>query len=157
MKVGDTAPTFTLPGTDGETIEQYSLTDSLEDGPTVLAFYPFDFSPLCTNQLCSFRNAVWLTFTEGVDVWGISPDSAFSHRAYSNEHDFRFPLLSDGPREVTDEFGLLLEEYEQHKSVPRRAIVAIDGSRTVRYRWAAADTHELPTTEIIESATEWFR
>ena len=46
---GETAPDFTLPGTDGDSITEYSLTESVETGAVVLVFYPFDFSGVCTR------------------------------------------------------------------------------------------------------------
>ncbi|PGF13827.1 hypothetical protein CP556_22225 [Natrinema sp. CBA1119] len=76
LELGETAPSFTLPGTDGETIDEYSLKEYTNEGAAVLAFYPFDFSPICTEELCDFRDVEWLTFTEGVNLFGISTDSA---------------------------------------------------------------------------------
>lgn len=157
MWVGNTAPCFTIPGTDGESIEQYSLAESVANGPTVLLFYPFDFSPVCVEQLCTFRDAEWLTFTEDVDVWGISPDSAHSHRAFSNKYDLQFPLLSDRLGEVADQFGLLIDEFEHHKAIPQRAIITIDSAQTIKYRWVADGQYQSPAPEEIEGAIAWYR
>lgn len=59
---GETAPDFTLARTDGDSIAEYSLTESVETGGVVLVFYRFDFSDVCTRELCPFRDAEFLTF-----------------------------------------------------------------------------------------------
>lgn len=66
------APGFTLPGTDGETIEVHTLSEFTTTGPTKLAFYPFDFGPVCVDQLCALHDLDWLTIDADVDVLGLS-------------------------------------------------------------------------------------
>jgi len=95
LQVGDGAPGFELPGTDGSDIETYRLSDYARDGAVVLAFYPFDFSPVCTREPCEFRDPEWFTVEPGVDVFGISTDSAYAHRAFVERHDLTFRLPSD--------------------------------------------------------------
>lgn len=157
IEVGQEAPNFTLPGSNGESIDQYSLADSIDDGPVILLFYPFDFSPVCADQLCTFRDAEWLTVTEDVDVWGISPDSAYSHQQFSQEYRLQFPLLSDRLGEVAESYGLLLDEFEHHKAIPQRSIIAVDSDQTIRYRWATEDQYESPTIDDVEAAIDWYR
>lgn len=142
---GDTAPSFTLPGTRGNDVEKYRLSDFIDSGAVVLVFYPFDFSPVCTDELCMFRDAEWLTFTEGVDVVGISLDSCYAHRRFIHEHNLPFPLLSDTTGQVTREYGLSYDEWEHHVGVPKRALVTIDDSQSVRYVWATEDAYQNPS------------
>jgi peroxiredoxin len=155
----ETAPDFTVPGVapEDESISRFSLTDATTDGPVVLVFYPFDFSPVCVEELCTFRDMEWLTFTEHVDVWGISVDSAHSHKQFIAEYDFGFPLLSDRLGEVADRYGVLMEEFEHHERVPKRSVVAIDNTRTVQYAWSADTQYQSPGTEQIEAAIGWYR
>jgi peroxiredoxin len=81
----ETAPDFTVPGatSDGNAITQYTLSDAVSDGPVILLFYPFDFSPVCVDQLCTFRDMEWLAFTEGVDVGGFQPTAPIAIRSSS--------------------------------------------------------------------------
>ena len=65
-------------------------------------FYPFDFSDMCNGELCSFRDADFLTFTEGFDVFGLSLDSCYAHTWFIRQKDLNFPLLSDTRCRVTD-------------------------------------------------------
>jgi len=155
--VGDDVADFELPGVGNDGIETFRLSEYTETGPVVLTFYPFDFSPICTSQLCAFRDAEFLTFTENVDVFGISVDSAYSHQRFRDEYSLSFPLLSDRLASVAEQFGVKHDVWENHPAVCQRALFAIDSTDTVRYRWCAADANEEPTRHDLEAAVEWVR
>jgi peroxiredoxin len=157
LSVEETAPEFELPGTDGEGIQPYSLSDFIEEGMVVLSFYPFDFSPTCSTQLCEFRDAEFLSFTKGVDVVGISVDSAYCHQAFIETYDLNFPLLSDRLAEVADQYGFRAEKVDGHPHVCQRGLVAVDSSQTVRYTWKAETNGETPDLTELEESIEWFR
>lgn len=140
MEIGDRAPSFTLPGTEGTEISQYSLSDHTNRGVAILLFYPFDFSPVCTTELCEFRDAEFLEFTDDVDVLAISTDSVYAHREFTNQHDLPFPLLSDNHGTVSAEYGLQYDEYEQHEAVTQRALVVVDDAQEVVYTWTSDDS-----------------
>jgi peroxiredoxin len=139
---GDTAPQFELPGTDGSEIRTYDLADHLERGAAVLVFYPFDFSPVCREELCDLRDAEWFTISETVDVFGVSTDSAYAHRAFAQELDLSFPLLSDADGSVNEAYGVQYDSWEDHDGVAKRATFVLDSSLTVRYAWHADDARE---------------
>lgn len=140
MEIGDEAPRFTLPGTEGEEISSYSLEEHTDNGVAILLFYPFDFSPVCTAELCKFRDAGFFEFTSDVDVLGISTDSVYAHREFITQHDLPFPLLSDNRGTVSGDYGLRYDEFEQHEAVSQRALVVIDDSRRIEYLWTADDS-----------------
>lgn len=154
---GTEAPGFTLPGTAGEEIEVYHLDDLIERGPTILAFYPFDFSPVCADQLCTFRDLELLTFDAGVDVVGISPDSAYSHKQFIAEYELNFPLLCDRFGTIAGEYGLRMEEFEHHKAIPKRGIVTVDSSGSIRSTWEAESQYQAPSLETIQELVRWYR
>jgi peroxiredoxin len=151
---GETAPGFTIPGTEGDDIEKYCLEEHTETGAVILVFYPFDFSPICTEELCSFRDAEFLTFTEGVDVFGLSLDSCYSHKRFIQENSFNFPLLSDTKGRVTEDYGLAYDEWEDHEGVPKRALVTVDESQTVRYTWKTEDAYEQPSLDDLHQTVK---
>jgi len=92
VKVGDTAPDFTLKNQDNEAI---SLSDYKGKSNVVLFFYPKDFSPGCTSQACHFRDN-YEDFTDlGAIVIGVSGDYVESHKKFLDEYLFPFTLLSD--------------------------------------------------------------
>ncbi|WP_424015941.1 redoxin domain-containing protein [Halorubrum xinjiangense] len=143
---------FSLPGTEGDEIAEYRLSDYTDGGAVVLVFYPFDFSPVCTEELCGFRDAEWLSFTENVDVFGVSRDSCYAHKRFIREYDLSFPLLSDTEGEVIKEFNLAYDEWEHHAGVPKRALVALDESHDVRYKWQTEDAYEAPDMDELEQS-----
>lgn len=123
--VGDPAPDFTLPGTAGR---EYTLSE-YRGQRVVLAFYPGDFTPGCTRQMCSYRDN--FADFERLDavVLGISPQDVNSHERFTARHGFPFPLLADPEKKVIDAYGV---------SAPviavRRSILLIDREGIVRYR-----------------------
>lgn len=145
--MGDRIADFELPGTDGSEITTYRLSEHTDDGVVVLVFYPFDFSPVCTDVLCTFRDAEWLTLTAGVDVFGISRDSCYAHKRFAQEYEIPFPLLSDTEGAVVEQLGLTYDEWENHKGVPKRALVTIDNEQTVRYKWQTDDAYDAPSLD----------
>src|SRR5215218_96677 len=96
VDVGEAAPDFELPGTESRT---YRLSD-MRGKWVVLAFYPGDFTPVCTRQFCSYRDGDDHLDELGVEVLGISPQSVDSHDRFAAEHDLTVPLLADEEREV---------------------------------------------------------
>lgn len=118
-----------------------------EEGPAIQVIYPSDLSPVCADQVCTFRDMEWLTFIDAQDVVGISADSSHAHKRFIQEYDLQFPLLTDRLGGVADEYGLLIDGFEGHANVPKRAIVSVDGARTVRYTWTAETQYTSPTIE----------
>lgn len=151
--VGSAAPGFSVPGTDGETTRQYSLSEFVESGAVVLVFYPFDFSPVCTEELCEVRNSEWLMFTPGIDVLGISTDSVYAHEEVIDSIGLPFPLLSDHDGSVSERYGVLYDELEGHPRVSKRAVFVVDDTGTVRYAWVADEWRTGPDVEAVAEAT----
>jgi len=134
---GATAPDFELPGTHDAGITTYRLSDALDRGTVVLVFYPFDFHPTCTEEFCTLRDFGWIDIRPDVTVFGIGPDSVYSHRAYHQRHGFDFALLSDFNRSVAAQYDVALTTLEGHHRVPRRTLYAIDRTASICYRWQA--------------------
>ncbi|MFM8528048.1 MAG: peroxiredoxin [bacterium] len=124
LKVGSKAPDFSLPGTGGKV---YSL-DQFDHG-LILAFYPGDFTPVCTKQFCSYRDDGDRLESLGVPLLGISPQSVDSHERFSRENALTTPLASDPDKEVAKAYGAL-----GPGGFIRRAVFVIDGSGVIRYR-----------------------
>lgn len=158
IQTTNNAPDFTIPGVipGEEPIQQFTLSEAVTDGPVILVFYPFDFSPVCTEQLCTFRDMEWLTFTEDIEVWGISIDSAHSHHEFISKYDLGFPLLTDRLGDVADQYDVLLDEFEHHERVPSRSIVSVDSDRTVRHVWKAENQYTSPKIEEVEATLSWY-
>jgi peroxiredoxin Q/BCP len=94
---------------DFELLDQNSQKRKLSEftarGPLVVVFYPGDFTPVCTKQLCSYRDAGDEFRNLGVQVVGISVDPPEKHRKFAEQYKFEFPLLSDPGKKVAKAFG----------------------------------------------------
>ena len=97
LAVGARAPEFTLPDQDGR---DTSLTTLLNRGTLVLFFYPADFTPGCTKEVCMFRDLHAELAGRGLTVAGISPQGPESHRNFRAKHSLPFTLLADAHKAV---------------------------------------------------------
>lgn len=124
LGLGAVAPDFSLPDQDGEV-----FTLSAHQGQRLLlVFYPGDDTPVCTRQLCDYRDGLEVFADLGVDVIGISPDDAASHRRFREKHGLPFTLLSDTSLDVASSYGC--------KALigMKRGVYLLDEEQRVRYR-----------------------
>jgi len=103
LKIGDDAPTFTLPDSLGN---QVSLND-YKGKWVVLYFYPKDDTPGCTTEACHFRDDFKSLEAISAKVIGVSIDDSFSHKKFAEKYNLPFPLLSDASGEVASRYGAL--------------------------------------------------
>lgn len=104
LKVGENAPQFALPGTEGS----FHLHEALKLGPVILYFYPKDFTAGCTAEACEFRDH-WAAFKEvQVRVVGISKDSVETHHRFKKAHNLPFELVSDADGKVCKAYDALV-------------------------------------------------
>jgi peroxiredoxin Q/BCP len=102
LKVGDTAPAFTVETNGGNTV---SLKD-FSGKPVVLYFYPKDDTPGCTKQACGIRDA-WKDFkNKGAEVLGVSIDPVKKHDKFVEKYDLPFTLLADTNRQIVEAYGV---------------------------------------------------
>jgi peroxiredoxin len=143
VEVGEKAPDFTLQGVDDFLIDSFTLSDHLDsDEFVVLNFYVYDFSPVCTTQLCELSNLDVFEMVDGVTTWGIAPDGPYAHKEFIDEYDIPVPLLCDTAQRVAQAYDVLYDEKDGFERVPERSLFLIDGDRRVRVRWVAADNHQ---------------
>ena len=102
MAIGKPAPDFSLLDQNGDPV---NLHDSLQVLPAMLVFYPADFTPVCTKQLCDYRDNMEQFSSLGIQVFGISKNDPESHRAFAEMHQFPFLLLSDAGNRVAKQYG----------------------------------------------------
>ena len=124
-QVGDPAPDFTLPSTEGP----ITLSQKLQHGPVLLVFYPGDATPVCTRQLCNYRDNLGAFADSGVQVIGINPQSEASHEKFAKQHGFPFPLVSDPGGRVCRQYAAL-----NFLGMAKRALVLVGRDGNVRWR-----------------------
>ncbi len=128
LRVGDQAPEFELEGTGSRS---YRLGDYRGSG-VILAFYPGDFTAVCTKQFCSYRDDGDRIESLGMPMVAISPQSVESHERFADRHGLTVPLLSDPGKQVARSYGVV-----GPGGFIRRSIFLVDGGGVVRYRHVA--------------------
>jgi peroxiredoxin len=154
VDVGDKAPDFTLVGWHNGETQEYTLSDYTATGAVILGVYVFDFSPVCTAQMCQTGDMNWYQYKKDLSLFGLSRDGPYSHEKFSQQEGIEYPLLSDVSGEVLDAYDLLIPEVDGIREVPRRALLLIDSERTIRYFWRAADnwdTHDYGLNPVREA------
>ncbi len=148
IAAGETAPEFTLRDQDGEEV---SLTD-FHGRKVLLVFYPFDFSPVCSDQLSIYQEVKPEIEAKGVEMVGISVDSGFAHKAFQEKLGIDTRLLSDfEPKgEVARAYGAFIEK----RGHANRSLVLIDEEGTVEWVHESPTPLEIPGANLIFDALE---
>jgi peroxiredoxin len=134
IQVGADAPDFELASNEidnGRPGKKFKLSDFRGKKNVVLAFYPLDFSPVCTNEHKCFVEDFSDLEQAGAQVLGISVDSTWTHHAFAKHMGLKYPLLADfQPRgEVAGKYGLFLAD----KGITARATVIVDKAGKVAW------------------------
>ncbi len=133
IEVGDKAPDFELLDINQNS---HKLTDN-KDGMTILAFFPAAGSPVCTGEMCNFRDSLNSFKSQNVMVLGISVDSPFANKVFAEHHGLNFPILSDYNRQVIEKYNVVMPSLGKLKDykVAKRSIFVIDRNSEVLYKW----------------------
>ena len=126
IKVGDNAPDFTLKDQDQQDVK---LGDFRGKKNVVLAFYPLDWSPVCTGENKCLTDDFPSFQSANAEVFGVSADSFFSHKAWADSLGLKHRLLADMHRTVSKSYGLYFEPLNCSK----RATVIVDKNSKVAY------------------------
>ncbi|HUV30605.1 MAG TPA: peroxiredoxin [Acidobacteriota bacterium] len=122
FRVGDPVPDFRLPYATADTINFDGIgSKDLAETRYMLAFYPADWSPACTKEICGFRDAVKEFAELAVEVLPVSADLVFSHHEWAKQHKLPFKLLSD----YTGKFGRRLGVYRPEQGMFRRSVFVV--------------------------------
>lgn len=105
LKVGEAAPDFTAADDQGHTV---TLSQFRGKSPVVLVFYPMDGTPVCTTQLCEFRDAYAELQARGMVVLGVNPGSEGSHRQFVERQKLPFPLVVDEGKRIARAYKTVL-------------------------------------------------
>src|SRR5471032_763792 len=120
-QVGEQAPDFELPGTDGS----FKLSDHRGER-VVLLFYPGDNTPVCTKQFCSYRDRAEDFASLNATAVGISAQDLGSHEAFVAKNSLNVPLLADVDAAVAKTYGA------HNRLGVKRAVIVIDEDGVVR-------------------------
>ena len=139
---GTPAPEFTLRREDGSAFTHADL----EGKTTVLVFYPFAFSPVCTDQLSLYQEVLGEIEGSGATMYGVSCDANYSQKAFREQLGVTIEQLSDfEPKgETCRAFGVY-----HPKGFPQRALFVIGPDAVVGWSYEAPSPGELPGANLI--------
>jgi peroxiredoxin len=152
MSVTDSASTVLGPGTQvpdfklaTESGEELTQGD-LQGKTTVFVFYPFAFSPVCTDQLQVYEKSLGEITTQGAEIYGVSCDSSWAQKAFREQLGVSIPQLSDfEPKGAAcTAFGVL-----HPGGFPQRALVIVGPDGMVRWSYQAPSPADLPGVHMI--------
>jgi peroxiredoxin len=139
---GTPAPDFRLATEDGGKL----TLEDVKGRTTVLVFYPFAFSPVCTDQFSVYQEVLDELEAQGAKLYGVSCDATWSQKAFRESLGVTIPMLSDfEPKgEVSRAFGVY-----HPGGFPQRALVIVDPDGVVRWSYEAPNPGELPGANLI--------
>ncbi len=152
-EVEDKAPDFELLD-----VERNKRTLSEFSGSNlVIAFYPGAFTSVCTQEMCALRDSLARFNEMNAAVVGISVNDPFSNKAFSDQNQLSFPLLSDYARRAVADYDVALEDFAGMNgyTAAKRSVFIVDGEGTIRYKWVSEDPGVEPDyDEIAEKLRE---
>jgi len=147
LQAGTVAPDFTLNVTPDQTL---SLSE-LKGKPVILAFYPDDWSPVCSDEMALFNELLPEFHKYNANLLGISVDSSWCHLAFAENRHLHFPLLADF--EPKGAVGKLYGAYREKAGTCARALFVIDGEGKIAWSYLSP-TGENPGADGILEALE---
>ena len=147
--IGEKVTDFELMSHQGEAVK---LSEQLKSGPVVLAFFPMAFTGVCTAEMCEFRDTIKDFESVNATVFGISVNSRFSLKAFAEQQNLNFNLLSDFNKEVSGSLGILYEDFLGMKGVSKRSVFVVDKDRTIAYKWVTDNAGESPDLSEVREA-----
>ena len=145
VEVGSKAPDFTLMNQERQPV----TLGELKGKPVVLAFFPAAFSGVCQQELCTIRDSVDALNEAHAQVFGISTDTFFALKAFQEQQQLNFPLLSDYNKQVIRDYGVFNEDMIGLKGIAKRAVFVIDKDGVVRYREVLEDARNEPNYQAV--------
>jgi peroxiredoxin len=126
---GTLAPDFEL----NCTPDQKLKLSELRGKKIILAFYPADWSPVCSDQMTLYNESLKFFSRHNAQVLGISVDSKWCHLAFSQSHKFHFPLLADF--EPKGAVSRLYGVYDEKEGESERALYVLDEEGIIRWNY----------------------
>jgi peroxiredoxin len=148
IEAGTPAPDFSVSDQDGNMVGLGNFSGR----KLVLAFYPLDFSPVCTDQLSIYQEVLPEIEAKGAALVGVSVDSAYCHRAFRDKLNLTIPLLADfHPKgAMSREYGAYQEDFGTNN----RSLVLVGEDGVVRWSHATPSVKEIPGANLIFDALE---
>ncbi len=152
LKIGTTAPDFTLKTTPSEGLEEVKLSDNFGKRNTVLLFFPLAFTGVCTAEMCDISGGLSSYDNLQATVYGISIDSPFSQEAWAQKEKITIKLLSDLNKTVIKAYDVVFPLLAGVSDTAARAAFVIDKQGTIIYAEQTPSPKDLPNLDAVKSA-----
>ncbi|MEQ4753410.1 peroxiredoxin-like family protein [Klebsiella oxytoca] len=114
LEIGDTAPDFTLPSSNGK---QISLYEVLKENSVVLSFFRGNWCPFCMAELNHYQEAINNKIVDSAAVIAISPQTVALNNAATEENGLQFNVLSDKGNKIAEQYGLVFTLQENIRDI----------------------------------------
>ena len=145
LQKGDKAPEFKLYATPDQKLQ----LKELEGKNVILAFYPADWSPVCSDQMALYNEMRNFFHKFDAEIVGVSVDSKWCHLAFSQDRKLHFPLLADF--EPKGEISKLYGAYNEEEGQSKRALFVIDDKGIIQWSYLAPDSINPGADGIVEA------
>jgi len=135
VNVGEKAPQFTLVDTD----MKMRTLDEFKGKRVVLSFFVAASSPVCTKEMCTFRDQ-WSEISKlGAQIIGVSNDGPFANKAFAEAHHLNFPILGDYKSQTIRDYGVLMRDLLHVKGydAAKRSVFIVDENGKIVFKWVS--------------------
>ena len=148
LNIGDAAPNFELPDTE---LKMRTL-DEFKGKKIVLSFFVAASSPVCENELCTFKDSWQELSNLNAEVIAISNDGPFANKAFAEKHNFNFPLLGDYNSKTIRDYDILMKDLLHIKdyNAAKRSVFVIMEDGKIGYKWVSEDPLKEPNYDEIK-------
>ena len=152
LKLGTTAPDFTLKTKTANGLEDVKLSDHFGKSATVLLFFPLAFTGVCTQEMCDVTGGIAAYEDLGAAVYGISVDSPFAQEAWAHREKITIKLLSDLNKAVIALYDVVFPMLAGVGDTAARAAFVIDKHGTIIHAEQTPTPKDLPNFEAVRAA-----
>jgi len=152
LKIGTSAPDFTLKTKTAHGLEDVKLSDNFGKRNTVLLFFPLAFTGVCTTEMCDISGGISAYESLNVAVYGISVDSPFAQEAWAQKEKITVKLLSDLNKTVIKAYDVVFPMLAGVGDTAARAAVVIDKAGNIVYVEQTPTPKDLPNFEAVKAA-----
>ena len=152
LKIGATAPDFTLKTKTAEGLEDVTLSKNFGKTATVLFFFPLAFTGVCTQEFCDLSGGISAYNDLNAEVYGISIDSPFSQEAWSQKEKITIKLLSDLNKTVIKAYDVVFAGLAGIGDASARAVVVIDKQGKIVHVEQTPTPKDLPDFNAVKTA-----
>lgn len=145
LQKNDIAPNFTL---DASPDKKISLAD-MKGKNVILAFYPADWSPVCSDQMALYNETLKFFKKHDAEIFGVSVDSVWCHKAFTASRNLHFPLLADFEPKgaVSKAYGA----YDEKSGQSKRALFVINREGVIEWSFVSPNEENPGADGILEA------